>query len=120
MIMPVGIIMCLTCNCLLNCSVALIKKCRHLIIIPNAVFFFLQQEKPSTPVSKSATPTSSGSATPGPSSGLKPVAKPPLGKCPCKLLFRIFQPFLSPPVCMHGGLLCIAFRMSVCDLTKNR
>ncbi|XP_013389373.1 transducin-like enhancer protein 4 isoform X3 [Lingula anatina] len=38
-----------------------------------------QHEKPSTPVSKAATPTSSGSATPGPSSGgLKPVAKPPL------------------------------------------
>ena len=37
------------------------------------------QEKPGTPVSKSATPTSSGSVTPGPSNALKPVSKPPLG-----------------------------------------
>ncbi len=40
----------------------------------------LQHEKPSTPVSKSATPTSSGSVTPGPSSGMKSASKPPLGK----------------------------------------
>ena len=42
-------------------------------------FLMLQHEKPSTPISKSATPTSSGSVTPGPSSGMKPVPKPPLG-----------------------------------------
>jgi hypothetical protein len=40
-------------------------------------------DKPGTPVSKSATPTSSGGATPGPSSGLKPSSKvPPLGGYP--------------------------------------
>ena len=32
---------------------------------------FLQTEKAGTPVSKPTTPTSSGSTTPGPSSGLK-------------------------------------------------
>ncbi len=28
-------------------------------------------------------------------------------------------PFLSPPVHMHGGLICIAFCLSVCDWTKS-
>lgn len=39
-----------------------------------------QHDKPGTPVSKSATPTSSGSITPGPSAGGKP--KPPLDLSP--------------------------------------
>ncbi|XP_014678574.1 PREDICTED: protein groucho-like, partial [Priapulus caudatus] len=36
-----------------------------------------ENDKPPTPVSKSATPTSSGGATAGTSSGLKPVGKAP-------------------------------------------
>ena len=41
--------------------------------------FSFQSEKAATPVPKSATPTSSGSTTPGPSAPLKPgaVLKPP-------------------------------------------
>ncbi|XP_029637883.1 transducin-like enhancer protein 4 isoform X2 [Octopus sinensis] len=42
-----------------------------------------ENDKSGTPVSKSITPTSSGSVTPGPSSGLKPIAKaPPLSAYP--------------------------------------
>ncbi|CAE1305353.1 GROUCHO [Acanthosepion pharaonis] len=36
-----------------------------------------ENDKSGTPVSKSLTPTSSGSVTPGPSSGMKPIAKAP-------------------------------------------
>ena len=45
--------------------------------------FHLQLDKPGTPVSKSATPTSSGNVTPGPSGAMKAVAKPPLGEFLC-------------------------------------
>ncbi|CAI9724186.1 transducin-like enhancer protein 4 isoform X1 [Octopus vulgaris] len=41
-----------------------------------------ENDKSGTPVSKSITPTSSGSVTPGPSSGLKPIAKAPPLKFP--------------------------------------
>ncbi len=33
--------------------------------------------------------------------------------------YCIFGGFLSPPVLMHSGLLCVAFRLSVCDYTKG-
>ena len=35
-----------------------------------------------------------------------------LSKCPFLMWSHLF---LSPPVLMHGGILCVAFRLSVCD-----
>ena len=32
----------------------------------------------------------------------------------------MFFIFLSPPVHMHGGLICIVFRPSGCDVRKNQ
>ncbi|XP_064610063.1 transducin-like enhancer protein 4 [Liolophura sinensis] len=50
-----------------------------------------ENEKANTPVSKPVTPTSSGSVTPGPSGGMKPVVKPAMGPYP-------FMPHASHPM----------------------
>ncbi len=38
---------------------------------------------------------------------------------PQSLVIQYSRKFLSPPVLMHGGLICVAFCLSVCDWAKT-